>query len=293
VYVFTLAPEPGAAVDALADQITQEIPEPQEHAIKQAIDDAAKDPESPMASGAVETDALGIPWNPSEHATGADGKGVRTAKGTWRKRRGLKGSPSHLNTGAASAEQPKEDPSVTEKRNLEHQNRMAGAAAATILIRISTAIGGDEFQPRVVSLPGGINYNEEQFLQTAFGDYFVAKGYTDIPPGAVLASAVIMYYSPRFRSPVVRERGSRIVGWFKEKGTRLYVWFKYRGKKKPEREPDKTEPKTARDYIRERQQNSETNGARTGSRFGGPAHSVAHPDIHPDGEEHPDATARD
>src|SRR5271156_44693 len=124
--MFKLDDVPGAEVDALADQITQEIPEPQQHAISQAIDDAAKDPTQNISPGAVELDALGIPWNASEHATGADGKGVRTAKGTWRKRRGLKGSASHLNTSAANASEPKEDPTVTEKRNLEVQNRMAG-----------------------------------------------------------------------------------------------------------------------------------------------------------------------
>jgi hypothetical protein len=247
--MFTLDPEPGAQVDALADAITQEIPEPQQHAINQAIEEAKSDPTA--APGPVEIDVLGVPWNSAEHATGADGKGVRTAKGTWRKRRGLKGSASHLNTSAANASEAKEDPSVTEKRALENQNRMAGAAAATILIRISTAIGGDEFQPRIVSLPGGINYSEEQFLQGAFGDYFVAKGYTDIPPGAVLASALVMYYSPRFRSPEVRSRFGRMTSWVKEKTSRIYIWFKYRGKGKPEKKPEKREPRTARDYIRD------------------------------------------
>jgi hypothetical protein len=263
--MFTLEPEPGAQVDALADAITQEIPEPQENAIAQAIKDQEK--ENPAAaSGAVELDALGIPWNPAEHATGKDGKGVRTATGTWRKRRGIKGSASHLNTGAARASEPKEDPSVTEKRNLELQNRMAGAATATMLIRISTALGGAEFQPRVVSVPGGISYNEEQFLQGAFGDYFVAKGYTDIPPGAVLASALLMYYAPRFQSPEVRARGSKFVRWFKDKGEWIYFKWKYRksGGKPPERKEPKKEPRTARDYIRDASAPESTDAASSG-----------------------------
>jgi hypothetical protein len=253
--LFTLDETPAAELDKLGDELTNEIPEPQQHAIDQAISDAVKNPDVPgAASGSVELDALGVPWNSAEHATGADGKGVRTAKGTWRKRRGLKGSPSHLNTGAANTSSPADkeaEQAAVNAQTAEKQNRMAGAMAGTMLVRMSAAIGGQEFLPRVVTVPGGLTYNEEQFLQQAFGDYFVAKGISDIPPGLVLCSALMMYYLPRFQSPEVRQRGSRIVRWFKDKGEWLYFKFKYRksGGKPPEQE--KPKPKTARDYIRD------------------------------------------
>jgi hypothetical protein len=279
--MFTLDDTPAAELDKLGDELTNEIPEPQQHAIDQAISDASKNPDIPGAApGSVELDALGIPWNAAEHATGADGKGVRTAKGTWRKRRGLKGSPSHLNTGAANANSPADkeaEQAAINAQTAEKQNRMAGAMAGTMLVRISAAVGGQEFLPRTITVPGGLTYNEEQFLQQAFGDYFVAKGISDIPPGLVLCSALMMYYMPRFQSPEVRQRGGRVAGWFKDKFTRAYIWFKYRGKKKPEsKHVEPKEPMTARDYIRERQENADTNGARGGSRFGGAAHSPVH-----------------
>lgn len=235
---FTLEEVPNATgnadLDALGDALTGEIPEPQQHAIDQATADAAKDPENPQAS-AVEVDALGVPWNPEIHSTGADGKGVRTAKGTWRKRRGLKGSASYLNADAAAAAGTKkeEDPKVTEQRTHEHQCRMAGAMAGTMLVRLSAGIGGEAFLPRTINIPGGLTYNEEQFLQTAFGDYFVAKGIVDIPPGMVLVSALSMYYLPRFQQPEVRAKGSKFVRWCKDKFQWMYFKIKYRGKDRP------------------------------------------------------------
>src|ERR1700679_4199313 len=103
---FTLDDKPAtngtANLDAIGDLPPTEIPEPQQHAIDEAAN--KQDPDNPqetVSPGSVEIDALGIPWNPSEHSTGADGKGIKTAKGTWRKRRGIKGSASYLNTDAA------------------------------------------------------------------------------------------------------------------------------------------------------------------------------------------------
>lgn len=230
-------------LDATADTLTAEIPEPQQHAIDQAIADEAR--QNPGSDTAVELDELGIPWNSAEHATGPDGKGIRTVKGAWRKRRGLKGSASHLNTGAAKpAEAPPEDPSIAQTRTLEHQNRMAGAMAGTMLVRISAAIGGKEFLPRTITVPGGLTYHEEQFLQTAFGDYFVAKGITDIPPGMVLCSALCMYFLPRFQEPAVRERSGRFVRWMKERFVWVYLKWKYRRGGKP---PDRVERQPSRE----------------------------------------------
>jgi hypothetical protein len=236
---FTLEDVPSdektADLDALGDALTSEIPEPQQHAIDQAVADAKADPDNPQDSS-VEVDKLGIPWNPEIHSKGADGKGILTAKGTWRKRRGLKGSASYINTDAASAagaKKAEEDPKVTEQRTHEHQCRMAGAMAGTMLVRLSAGIGGEAFLPRTITIPGGLTYNEEQFLQTAFGDYFVAKGIVDIPPGMVLVSALSMYYLPRFQQPEVRAKGSKFFRWCKDKFQWMYFKIKYRGKDRP------------------------------------------------------------
>jgi hypothetical protein len=229
-------------LDVVGDELVAEIPEPQQHAIDQAAADNQQ--ENPNAAP-LEVDLLGVPWDSTLHATDSKtGKGILTAKGSWRKRRGLKGSPSHLNTGPAAApSEPKEDPTVTEKRTLEQQNRMAGVMAGTMLVRLSTAVGGKEFLPRTITT-AGVTYSEEEFLQNAFGDYFVAKGISDIPPGMVLASALCMYYLPRFQEPAVREKGSRFVSWCKGRVEALYFWFKYKRKGKPTPKELKSESAT-------------------------------------------------
>ncbi len=217
---------PASHLDTTADAIVSEIPEPQQHAIDEATRAAAADPESPTAS--VETDVLGIPWSPSEHATGADGKGVRTAKGTWRKRRGLKGTASHVATDAAGRV-PAESEEEVNRRTSEQQSRMAGAMAGTFVIRVSTAIGGDHFASQPHAVPGtNITWHDEPMLQQAFGDYFVATGRTDMPPVAALIGALMLYYLPRFQQPEVRARAGGMVHWCKEKVSVVRHWIKFR-----------------------------------------------------------------
>ena len=250
--MFTLDEQPAADLNKLGDELTDEIPEPQQHAIDQAISDASKNPDVPgAASGSVELDALGVPWDSTQHATGKDGKGVRTEKGTWRKRRGLKGSPSHLNTGAASNKPPEESEEVKNRRLLEQQARLAGATVAMLMFRISTGIGGPQFHPRQVQVTENISYDERTVMVDAWGDYFLAKGIVDVPPGVALCGALFMYYGPRFQDPEVRKKSGKVVTWFKNAAQWVYFKFKYRGKKKPEsrhEEPPK-EPRSAKDYI--------------------------------------------
>src|SRR5271163_1870457 len=236
-------------INNLGDTLVNEIPEPQAHAIDQARVDAAREAEniSGDTPSSLELDALGIPWDPTQHATGKDGKGVRTDKGAWRKRRGVTGSASYLGKGSKTQTKTP-DPAEVEalnKQTLEKQNRMAGMMAAAMLINVSTAIGGDEFQARRIKIPGtDATYDEREFLSQAFGDYFVAKQITDLPPGMVLVSALSMYYLPRFREPKVRERGGKIGAWFKDKAQWIYFKIKYRGKKPP----DKVTPKSGKTF---------------------------------------------
>lgn len=234
-----------ADISRIGDTLTSEIPEPQQHAIDQATEDAAR--ENPQA---VELDALGVPWNPAQHATGKDGKGVRTQKGAWRKRKGLKGSDSFANTSAAGATKTEpEDPAAVERKHVETQSRMAGAMMAQVLTQVSAGIGGPAFYPRDVQLPGGGKYNEQEMLSQAFGDYCVAKGVVDVPPGVALCGALMLYYTPRLRVPEVRERGSRIYEWTKEKIARVAHWWKYRKGGAPK--DSKRKPNGAAEKIRE------------------------------------------
>jgi hypothetical protein len=231
----------GSADDLLTqtgESLIAEIPEPQQHAIDQAATDTAAEGGATAAS--VELDALGVPWNPEIHATSATtGKGVRTAKGAWRKRKGIKGSASYINDGAPKTDTKEPDQAEVARATAEQQSRMAGAMVAQTMIYISIGIGGDEFAPKDIRIPGGNVYNEKDMLSQVWGDYFAAKGVVDIPPGIALLGGLSMYYLPRLREPKVRERGGKFVRWIKEKSSRVFLWWKYRKGGRPTEEPQK------------------------------------------------------
>lgn len=229
-----MPPTDDETLDATADHIASELPEPQQHAINQATAELAA--ENPQAA-AVELDALGVPWNPAEHATGKDGHGVLTKAGIWRKRKGVKGSPPHLNTGVADAAPAPAD-EETSAKTLEIQSRMAGQQVAVLMIRCSIALGGDAFHPRVLEMAGGLKYDEQKMLQAAWGEYFVAKGVVDIPPGVMLLSALSMYYMPRLQAPEVKKKASGALFWIKEKFIDLSYWM--RKKKRIRQESEKS-----------------------------------------------------
>lgn len=201
-----------------AETLVGEMPEPQQHAIDEAQREAAADG---GAGPAVDTDALGVPWNPELHATGADGKGVRTTRGTWRKRRGLAGSASVLNTSGAAkggdAAQPAEDPVAKAHAANELACRKGGMMAARILVNISVGIGGDDFRPRMLEGPDGAKINELEAIESAFGDYFIAKDIGDLPPGWMLVGVLSMYYLPRFQMPRTKEKARGFFAWCKAK----------------------------------------------------------------------------
>jgi hypothetical protein len=222
----------------IGDTLVADIPEPQQHAIDQAASDAAADPAT-AGDASVEVDALGVPWDPAIHAKSATtGKGVRNAKGAWRKRRGLAGSSSYIHTGATGKAEAKEpDAAEVARATAEQQSRMAGAMVAQTMIYISIGIGGEEFAPRDIRIPGGNTYNEKDMLSQVWGDYFAAKGVVDIPPGIALLGGLSMYYLPRLREPAVRKRAGGFIHWTKEKISAVAHWWKYRKGGKP-REPE-------------------------------------------------------
>lgn len=207
----------GTTVSSHADDIAEELPEPQQHAIDQAQREQGDDVAA--SGGAMDVDALGIPWNPQIHSTGKDGKGVKTAKGTWRKKRGIAGSASQLNTGAAPASDAGAAAPSQPAGPSQHEIacRRGGMMAARLQVQLSVGIGGEVFIPRLLKGPGGIDINEMEMLEQSWGDYFVAKGVEDLPPGWALFGAMAMYYLPRLNTPQVRERAGGFIGWIKAK----------------------------------------------------------------------------
>lgn len=217
-------------LDAAHSDIAGDMPEPQQHAIDEAQRQQASEAAANGGGENIDVDALGVPWNPEIHATGHDGKGVRTAKGGWRKKRGLGGSASTLNRGtraSAPTDSPEEREQI-ERASADTQARMAGAMMAQLQVRLSVGIGGAHFLPRELRIPGAPPINESEMLTAAWGDYFVAKGVTMLPPWAALMGAMSMYYLPRFNEPEVRERAG---GLFKKMGHGMkaaWHWMRFR-----------------------------------------------------------------
>jgi hypothetical protein len=210
------------------------LPEPQQHAIDQAT---AEQTEAAGATGDI--DALGIPWNAEIHATGKDGKGVKTAKGQWRRRRGVAGTASVLGgPGATVTKDPAAEQAATASASKELACRQGGMMAARLLVNISVGVGGPEFMPRILQGPGGIKYDEIEVLSSAFGDYFVAKDIQDLPPGWMLAGALAMYYLPRFQMPETQKRARSFAGWLRDK----WHAFRFRRIKRRTGERDKNTP---------------------------------------------------
>ena len=206
-------------VQNIADELLAEMSPPQQHAIdtaaeSQEIESPATETPAPVATGG-ETDAAGETWNPEIHATGADGRGVKTAKGTWRRRRGAGASRAGSVVGAKRARVPPEAAAS------DVQARAAGVACAHTLFMVGSALGGPEWQPR-----DNAEHQETKMMETAFGDYFVATGRTEFPPGLALTLAISAYAMPRFTMPQTRSRLTKFKQWIAAK------WIAFKDRKK-------------------------------------------------------------
>lgn len=137
-------------------------------------------------------------FDPTIHATGPDGKPSLTLTGKFRTKSRKKSTVSVLPADAKSV------PPSTD------QCRIAGVAAAHALLSVSQALGGTEWAPA-----GG----EAKMLEVAFGDYFVASGMVDFPPGIALVFVVGAYALPRLSMPTtsgkIKNMLTKIAGWMR------------------------------------------------------------------------------
>lgn len=190
------------SLDGIAGDLLSEQPDASPHAIAQAEADAQAQADNP-------TDGNGDTFNPAIHAQNADGSPRKTVGGNWAKKRGNKGKG-----GAPALKLPGGAVSAPAPDNKEIAARASGVAAANLLIVLGMGIGGDEWQPRVLKEHG---IDEKAMLEQAWGDYFVATGTTDIPPGWALVAACGMYALPRFSMPATKSRVKGVGAWFKKK----------------------------------------------------------------------------
>lgn len=145
-------------------------------------------------------DVWGRPFDPAIHLTDDQGQPLLTEKGKLRVQRGKGLKKSTLGSGVQTT-----------------MYTQTGAATAEILFVASMAIGGPEWEP---------NPNERAYMSHAWAEYFRSKGIKDLPPGVILATALISYAMPRFGQPETQGRLSKTWKWIKRrlrrKGKKTY-----------------------------------------------------------------------
>lgn len=208
-------------ISSIADDILGSMPTPQPAAMEQARAENASTEPNPTATPSGETDSSGAAWNPEIHATGADGKGVKTAKGEWRRRRGAAGRSSVVGRKAADVPPAQQNDTAA---------RAAGVACAHSLFMFGRMLGGEEWAPRKIEEKGTVLLDESKMMEQAWGDYFVATGKTDFPPGLALTMACSAYILPRFTMPMTKSRIQKAKEWAVHK----YVSWKMRKQNRAE-----------------------------------------------------------
>lgn len=188
-----------SATESAAEEIISQMPDVQEHAIQAAESERAASNPPPAPEGA-QVDEFGTPFNPEIHT------GSKLKNGRWRERKKKDGAASpksvigipKQSTGNAAPVGPSQD---------EISARAAGVAAAGSIFMLGMMFGGEEWAPITDPI------DEKSNMEKAFGDYFVAKGVQDFPPGAALAIVLLGYAAPRFTMPKTRQRASSIKEW--------------------------------------------------------------------------------
>lgn len=181
----------GEAAAHLADT----RPEVQEHVIEQHRSEQA-------AASPVET---GTAFNPSIHATGADGGPVINADGSFRKRRGVGKSSPQSRVGGK-----KNSAGDSAAAAAKAAATAAGTALAQLTFVSGVIIGGEEWAPRKDASSG---LDEAAMMTDAYAQYCAAKGITDIPPGWALTVALLAYAGPRFAMPHTQSRMAKVKAW--------------------------------------------------------------------------------
>lgn len=161
-------------------------------------------------AAATVTDSAGVAFDPALHATGADGLGVKTAKGTWRKKRGT-GIPRKLTDPRAKPEPAPDAPRVLTADEI-NRAKATGAMIAENVITISKLVGGPDFEPRTQPI------DDRLMLSEAWQNYCIAQQVVELPPGAFLVAAHLAYIAPRFTMPETQSRlttlKTKIAAWW-------------------------------------------------------------------------------
>lgn len=198
------------SIEGIAQSLITEEPAPQQHVI-----------DSVRAEQSQNVDALGTVFDSTVH----DASGKKNAKGTWLLKRGRKSGGTNETSKAPKAGNSnlkipgQMAPAGPSKEQLARQG---GAGAANLFIALSSLMLGEEWLPQTNP---SLNIDEKVMLESAFGDYFVATGKSDLSPGWALAAVMVFYAARRFHMPVTRSRLQRVTAWTKTKIQKTYIWI--------------------------------------------------------------------
>lgn len=195
-----------ANLETIANKLSSEMPEVQEHAIEQEkLNESDK-----LAQYSHLKDSDGNGFDPAVHKTNKAGEPTLSTKGKLIKKPGRKpgvssapGSQKSHVGGAGATSTPGDDKKAQERM----QARASGTMAANLILQIGIVAGGEEWHPRIDEQTG---LNEKLMLENSFADYFEATGKTDIPPGMALTVAIGAYALPRFTMPKTQSRLAKL-----------------------------------------------------------------------------------
>lgn len=182
-------------------EIMGDMPEPQQHAIDAAAAQSITE-EAPNAPG--EIDDSGEAWNALIHATGKDGRGVRTVKGVWRRRKGTGSGPRTASKVYKPADNTASEAAAKAQEIAQASARATGAAIASSMFMIGRSFGGEAWKPT----PDEVSINVD-----AWSAYCLAKGIQDFPPGIAVCIATLGYVGPRLFMPETKQRVGTIKQW--------------------------------------------------------------------------------
>ncbi len=223
------APDGGVTKDVTLFNPTgaPEMPSVEVHAV-----DAARN-EVPQTAGATDAPQNdGSTFDPAIHEAGPDGKGVRTAAGVFRRKRGG-GGKSRVAPKAAQAGQP---PQAAQDSSNLAKIESAALVSAGLIFTVGRLVGGPEFEP-IVSKED----NEPETMKAAFAEYYRIKGVADIPPGLALTLVCMGYVGKRWNAPVFKER--RVSIWERTKN-KFGQWWLKRQERKLDKEDEKRRDKS-------------------------------------------------
>jgi len=188
-----------------ADALIDAMPNVQQH----AVDAKAEEIKEVAAEFSEYKDKDGNGFDSSIHQMENGKPKISPRTGFLMKKRGAK-KKSATSPEFISSDTQKSSPPVEIDKYVG-----MGKAGAAILQTLGTTLGGSDFV--YGSLPGLDAAVERAGIEQALTDYARIKEIDDLPPGYVVAIALIGYAAPRMQMPTTKTRLEKLKLWYVEK----------------------------------------------------------------------------